>query len=96
MTATNSLEDAKTALWEARAEIERLTANCKGWYYQNVNLIEQRDKVWEENKSLRSNNARLQELVRDALDDEVARRLMPKWCEDARRALEPTSILTPY
>jgi hypothetical protein len=26
MTATNSLEDAKTALWEARAEIERLRA----------------------------------------------------------------------
>jgi predicted nucleic acid-binding Zn-ribbon protein len=44
---------------ELSEENDRLTANCKGWYDQNVNLIEQRDKVWEENKSLRSNNERL-------------------------------------
>ena len=50
---------AEKVYLEQAAEIERLRADCKGWYDQNVNLIEQRDKVWEENKSLRSNNERL-------------------------------------
>jgi regulator of replication initiation timing len=69
------------------ADNERLTATCKGWYDQNVNLIEQRDKVWEENKSLRSDNERLRALL---LRHQVA-----AWCEEdsdlaveTRRALE--------
>lgn len=48
---------------------------------------EEAERRWTE-EDLRAEIERLQELVRDALDDEVARRLMPKWCEDARRALE--------
>ena len=65
---------AEAALRRALADNERLTANCKGWYDQNVNLIEQRDKVWEENKSLRSDNERLRALL---LRHQVA-----AWCEE--------------
>jgi flagellar motility protein MotE (MotC chaperone) len=74
--------DTMRELQELRAEVVRLTSAR-----QLMQL--DAEKYRDEARQLRAEVERLKELVRDALDDEAALRLMPKWCEEARRALEP-------
>jgi small-conductance mechanosensitive channel len=60
---------------ELHAEIEQLKTNCNGWYQQNTELIEHRDKVQDENKLLRAEIDRLRLKVpdRDKLLAEIER-----------------------
>jgi len=62
-------------------EIERLRSLLKA----EKTTLELR---WQDVERLEADNERLRALIEDALDDEVAVRLMPKWCDEARRALE--------
>lgn len=41
-------------------------------------------------RELETKIERLRTLISDALDDEVALRMMSKWCEEARAALKDT------
>jgi hypothetical protein len=59
MDVVERLTIAIKRIEEKDAEIERLRKICKGWYDQNTDLIQQRDKVWRENQQLRARNAEL-------------------------------------
>lgn len=55
-----------------------LTMIPRDLYYHEVTYV----------RGLEADNERLRELIRDALDDEVVIEMMPKWCDEARAALE--------
>ncbi len=50
-------------------DIEELRAVARGWYDQNVELIQERDRVWRENQELRA-------MARRAVDIAWGRALM--------------------